>query len=108
MGALLQNIRRLTVSLHSCTRVKGAAVEAVGDITGSKGWKKSGQKEHADGDAEVTAAQTKAYAQGAKEQGKGYLQSIKGAVLGDSDTQASGAARRELGEAKKEANNPLQ
>lgn len=80
----------------------------MGDISGSKDWKKSGQKEHADGDAEVTAAQTKAYAEGAKEQGKGYLQSIKGAVLGDTDTQAKGAARRELGGTKKEGNNPLQ
>lgn len=94
-------------SANLFARVKGAAVEAVGDVTGSKDWKKSGQKEHADGDAEVTAAQTKAYAEGAKEQGKGYLQSVKGAVLGDTQTQASGAARREVGSAQKDANNPL-
>lgn len=79
----------------------------MGDVTGSKDWKTSGQKEHADGDAEVTAAQTKAYVEGAKEQGKGYLQSVKGAVVGDNEAQAKGSARREVGGAQKDANNPL-
>ena len=42
-------------------------VEQIGNLTGSNDWKTSGQKEHAEGDAEYKAAQAKGYAEGTKD-----------------------------------------
>ena len=52
--------------------VKGTAVEAIGNLTGSTEWQTSGKKEHSEGEAEQTAAQAKAYGEGLADQVGGY------------------------------------
>ncbi|EOR00316.1 hypothetical protein E3P92_01454 [Wallemia ichthyophaga] len=79
--------------------VKGNVVESVGTVTGSEEWKKSGQKEHVDGEAEQKAAQIKDTATGMYDQAAGRVQGVKAAITGDKPGQVSAAAQEESGKA---------
>ncbi|TIA90920.1 hypothetical protein E3P99_01320 [Wallemia hederae] len=92
--------------------VKGNVVESVGTVTGSEEWKKSGQKEHVDGEAEQKAAQIKNTAEGIYDQVAGRVQNVKAAVTGDKSGQVDAvaqeesvlaAARAEIGPARRES-----
>ncbi|KAJ7059622.1 hypothetical protein C8F01DRAFT_1145127 [Mycena amicta] len=93
-----------TGQFHSA---KGNAVEAIGNMTGSDNWKASGKEEHAAGEGEVKAAQTKGYLEGAMDRAKGTFDSVVGSVTGDKTQQASGNMRDAAGDAKMEANKPV-
>ena len=69
---------------------KGNVVEMIGNLTGAESWQKSGQEEHAQGEAEYKAAQAKGAVEGAVDEAKGYGNSVVGAVTGDKSQQASG------------------
>jgi uncharacterized protein YjbJ (UPF0337 family) len=102
---------------------KGNVVEAVGNVTGASSWTESGKQEHAQGETEYKAAQTKGYAEGTADRLGGKKDTIVGAVTGDRSQEASGAlpsnagqdvlelkivlsgnARRDKGEAQQELN----
>lgn len=79
--------------------IKGNVVESVGTATGSEEWKKSGQQEHVDGEAEQKAAEIKDKAEGVYDQVAGRVSNIKAAVTGDKSGQVEAAAREESGKA---------
>ncbi|TIB72017.1 hypothetical protein E3Q22_02173 [Wallemia mellicola] len=82
--------------------IKGNIVESVGTATGSEEWKKSGQQEHVDGEAEqkaCIAAEIKDKAEGVYDQVAGRVSNIKAAVTGDKSGQVEAAAREESGKA---------
>ncbi|KAI0030412.1 hypothetical protein K488DRAFT_79650 [Vararia minispora EC-137] len=85
--------------------VKGTFVETVGNLTGAESWQTSGKEEHAKGEAEIKAAQTKNYAEGAMDRVQGKLDSVAGAVTGDKQQQASGNVRHDKGQAQQEMNS---
>jgi len=62
----------------------------VGDLTGAKSWTESGKQEHASGETEYKAAQTKGYADGTLDRLGGKKDAIVGAVSGDREQQVSG------------------
>ncbi|UZJ52265.1 hypothetical protein CBS101457_001585 [Exobasidium rhododendri] len=86
--------------------VYGTVEEVIGNVTGSANWQASGKKDHAEGEAEVKAAQAKGYAEGLTDQVGGYKDSIVGAVTGDQAKQTEGNVRNQAGEAKKNFNAP--
>ncbi|KAF7319217.1 hypothetical protein HMN09_00259000 [Mycena chlorophos] len=90
--------------MHS---VKGTVVETIGNATGSESWKTSGKEEHAQGEAEVKAAQAKEYTGGAMDRAQGKFDAVVGAVTGDKTKQASGNIQDSAGQARMEANKPM-
>ncbi|KAF8227951.1 hypothetical protein L208DRAFT_1453489 [Tricholoma matsutake] len=89
--------------MHS---MKGSAVEAVGNLTGSDSWKNSGKQEHAEGETEYKAAQAQGYVEGTMDRLSGYKDSVVGALTGDSTQQTSGNVQKKKGEAQQEVNKP--
>lgn len=59
---------------------QGSAVEAIGNLTGSTEWQKSGKETHAEGEGEIKAAQAKGYAEGLVDQASGYKVSLERAA----------------------------
>lgn len=86
--------------------VSGQVQEQIGNLTGATSWQQSGKQQHAEGEAELKAAQAKGYAEGLVDQVGGYKDSIIGAVTGNKTDQIAGNARQEAGAAKKDANAP--
>ena len=70
--------------------VKGNLVEAVGNATGWDNWRQSGKEEHAQGEAEQTAAQARDYAEGLTDRVSGKYDAVVGAFSGDKSQQISG------------------
>ena len=70
--------------------LKGTAVEAIGNLTGSESWTQSGKEEHAQGEAEYKAAQAKGYAEGTVDRLAGKKDAVVGAVMGDREQEVSG------------------
>ena len=69
---------------------KGATVESIGSLIGSRDWQKSGQQEHRVGEAEYKAAQAQGYVEGVTDRLAGKTDIIVGAVTGDKTQQTEG------------------
>lgn len=63
-------------------------------MTGSQEWSQAGKEEHARGESEYKAAQTKGYAEGTTDKMGGYKDSVVGAISGDKSQQAAGKCRK--------------
>jgi uncharacterized protein YjbJ (UPF0337 family) len=83
---------------------KGTVVESLGDVTGIKSWKDSGNQEHTAGEAEVQAAKSKGYTEGTLDRVGGKKDGVVGAVAGDRQQEAAGNAQNDKGQAKQEFN----
>jgi uncharacterized protein YjbJ (UPF0337 family) len=117
--------KKLTMSSQEFHSAKGNIVESIGGLTGSTDWQRSGQEEHARGEAEVNAAKAKGqspgycllshwcsyveigvigYAEGGMDRIEGKKDSVVGAITGDKQQQMSGNAQSESGKAKQDFN----
>lgn len=68
----------------------GTAKEAFGNTTGLNSWTDSGKQQHADGEAEITAAKAQGYVEGTADRLEGKKDAVVGAFSGDKTQQASG------------------
>ncbi|KAI0041464.1 hypothetical protein FA95DRAFT_693851 [Auriscalpium vulgare] len=93
---------KTTGQLHS---TKGTALETAGNLTGAPAWQQAGKEEHAAGENEYNAAQTKGYVEGTADRLSGAKDAVVGAVLNDEEQQTAGNARKEEVEAKQEINS---
>ncbi|KAJ3510434.1 hypothetical protein NLJ89_g4675 [Agrocybe chaxingu] len=93
--------KKTSGQLHSA---KGTVVESVGNLTGVSSWQQSGKQEHAAGEGEYKAAQSKGYAEGTAYRLTGKKDSIVGAVTGDRSQEVSGNVRHDKGEAQQDIN----
>lgn len=84
--------------------IKGNLVEAVGNATGAQSWIESGKKEHAEGEAEQTAAQARDYADGVMDRFKGKKDAVVGAMFDDKEQQIKGNVQHDAGKAQQKAN----
>ncbi|EKM78207.1 hypothetical protein AGABI1DRAFT_85895 [Agaricus bisporus var. burnettii JB137-S8] len=83
----------------------GTAKETVGKMTGATSLQQSGKEDHAAGEAENKAAQTKGHAEGMTDQIAGKKDSMIGAMTGDKKQQTSGNMREDKGQAEKKMNS---
>ncbi|KAJ7064270.1 hypothetical protein C8F01DRAFT_1022284 [Mycena amicta] len=87
--------------------LKGTVVEMIGHMTGASSWQQSGRDEHMRGEAEIQAAEAKAYVDGTIGRAQGKIDAVMGAVVGDKEQQASGNLRHDAGKAAQDANKPV-
>lgn len=85
--------------------LEGTATEIVGNVLGSKNWQTSGQKTHAEGEAETKAAETQGYVEGTIDRVTGKIDNVFGAIAGDTAKQAKGGAREEKGKLQQDLNS---
>ncbi|KAJ7738981.1 hypothetical protein B0H16DRAFT_1569418 [Mycena metata] len=93
-----------TGHMHS---VKGTVVESIGNVTGLDSWKTSGKKEHAEGEAEVKAAQSKEYVEGVSDRVGGKVDEVVGGLTGNTTKEMSGKVQGAKGEVQMDANKPV-
>ena len=84
---LIHTFSKLSGNLHSA---KGAAVEAVGSMTGSTDWQQAGKQERSAGEAEYKAAQTEGYVEGTTDRVRGKKDSVVGSMTGDKEQETQG------------------
>ncbi|TIB80045.1 hypothetical protein E3Q22_02170 [Wallemia mellicola] len=80
----------------------GSGKEFIGNTIGSQDLSKSGKEQHAQGEAERKEAEAKQYGEGLVDSATGKAKNIGGAITGDKDQQARGAAREQKGETKRD------
>ncbi|WVQ85716.1 hypothetical protein IAT38_007882 [Cryptococcus sp. DSM 104549] len=83
-----------------------SAYAAVGGSTEPSSFTTEGQKQHDQGEAEITAAKAQGYVEGVGDRLEGKKDSIVGAVTGDKAQQASGNLQHDKGEAQMDVNKP--
>ncbi|KAL3158374.1 hypothetical protein ABBQ38_010613 [Trebouxia sp. C0009 RCD-2024] len=81
----------------------GSIKENVGGLVSDQ-WAADGKAQRTEGDAEVEAAKTKGYAEGAGDSLAGGVKKNMAKVTGNDAKQAEGEARQTKGDAKKAAN----
>ncbi|KAJ3847584.1 mismatched base pair and cruciform DNA recognition protein [Lentinula lateritia] len=84
----------------------GTAKEAFGNAVGGDSWTQAGKEQHVQGEAEYNDAQAKEYANGTIDRVGGKIDSVVGAVTGDTQQQIAGNVRRDKGQVQQEANKP--
>ncbi|GAA5976388.1 hypothetical protein JCM11641_005998 [Rhodosporidiobolus odoratus] len=82
----------------------GTAKATVGDAIGIASLSQSGNEQRAAGNAEYKAAQVQGYAEGTADRLGGKIDRVVGAVTGDKEKEASGAAQEEKGKAQQAVN----
>ncbi|WRT65987.1 uncharacterized protein IL334_002938 [Kwoniella shivajii] len=82
------------------------AYQAVGGSTEPSSWTTAGQKQHDQGEAEITAAKAQGYVEGAGDRLEGKKDSIVGAITGDKTQQTSGNLQHDKGQAQMKVNEP--
>ncbi|TIB42155.1 hypothetical protein E3P86_00488 [Wallemia ichthyophaga] len=80
----------------------GTAKESLGNAVGSEDYSKAGKEQHAKGEAERKEAEAKQYGEGMVDSAAGKIKNVGGAVTGDKQKQAEGAAREEKGDTKRD------
>ncbi|KAF8323336.1 hypothetical protein DL93DRAFT_2162504 [Clavulina sp. PMI_390] len=84
--------------------VKGTVVETIGNMTGATSWTQSGKEEHAQGEAEIKAAEAKNWVEGGMDRVQGKVDAVTGALTGDKSQQASGNLQHDAGKLQQQAN----
>ncbi|KLO19999.1 hypothetical protein SCHPADRAFT_898064 [Schizopora paradoxa] len=84
--------------------VMGTAKEAFGNTTGLNSWTDAGKQQHADGEAEITAAKAQGYVEGTADRLEGKKDAVVGAISGDKSQQASGNVQHDKGVYQQKAN----
>ncbi|KAJ3294865.1 hypothetical protein HK104_003206 [Borealophlyctis nickersoniae] len=87
------------------TATAGSIKESVGRMVGSAQMQAEGAAKRTEGNAEIQAAKTQGYTEGAVDSMGGSIKKHAGSAIGNEGMQARGAATEASGEAKKAANN---
>jgi uncharacterized protein YjbJ (UPF0337 family) len=87
MSLTLTDDSKTSGQFHS---LKGAVVETIGDMAGSKSWADSGRQEHTAGETEYNTARAKGYAEGTMDRLSGKKDAVIGAVTGDRQQEVAG------------------
>ncbi|PBK60174.1 related to mismatch base pair and cruciform DNA recognition protein Hmp1 [Armillaria ostoyae] len=83
---------------------KGTMKETIGNAVGSDSMSRNGKKEHAEGEAETTAAKAQGYVKATADRVMGYGQSVMGSMTGDSSEEMAGNVKNEKAKAEQEMN----
>ncbi|KAK0222240.1 hypothetical protein IW262DRAFT_1460545 [Armillaria fumosa] len=83
---------------------KGTVKETIGDAIGSDSMSRNGKKEHAEGEAETTAAKAEGYVKATVDSAMGYGQAVMGKMTGNTSDEMAGNAKNEKAKAQQEMN----